>query len=168
VCYEDCWYNEPISISLFCSDQASGCDKTYYCYAQDNTCDLFTEYSDFFTLPEGISYVRYYSEDIENNKEDVKYNEIKLNTNLDDKIAESLITVINHGADRKPIHLSYSISPYTEDITVVFERNPIPVGEVNSLMKITANYGASGSYIITVTGVADSILRTATYSLTVI
>ena len=135
---------------------------------QTQACNPITEYSSPFNLPQVTNYVRYYSKDVEGNIETTKSQQIRIDTDLEDKPIESLITVMNLGSDRKPIHLSYSINPNTNEIVVVFEPNPIPIDEFNSMMKIMVNYGVSGEYDITVTGVADGILRTASYTLTVV
>jgi len=95
---EDCkpeadWYNAAdgdVTVTLDCYDCAnpgvdcSGCDKTYYCVDQTDSCDPDPavdgiEYTGFFTLTtEGINYVRYYSTDIAGNIEPTNSKTIKL------------------------------------------------------------------------------------------
>ncbi len=82
------WYNADISITLLCSDSHSGCDKTYYCVGQIDSCDPDPtvdgiEYTGAFTLTtEGTNYVKYYSIDIAGNIEQpTKSQTIKLDKN---------------------------------------------------------------------------------------
>ena len=85
---------------------------------------------------------------------------------------EAYITVINLAAEKKPIHLSYTINPPTDKIKVEFEKNPIPAGENGALMRIIFDKATQkeleGVYIIEIRGTGDSITRTTTYTLTVV
>jgi|GEM_PF-3953911 len=88
---EEClpgWYNQNVSVALFCSDEGSGCEKTYYCIDQANGCDPDPfidglEYTVLFEMTEeGIYYVRYYSTDVAGNEETIKSKEVKIDYSI--------------------------------------------------------------------------------------
>jgi hypothetical protein len=60
------WYNADVKITLSCDDGTggSGCDKTYYCKDQTDSCLPTTEYTGaFYITTEVTNYVRFYSTD---------------------------------------------------------------------------------------------------------
>jgi len=67
----DGYYRPNVTIRLTCEDNVSGCYATYYCVDTTNTCEPTTEYTEEFELTEGTWYVRYYSEDVAGNEEEV-------------------------------------------------------------------------------------------------
>ena len=166
ICRDDCWYNKVVAVSFSCSDGGSGCDETNYCHDSSNSCTPNKIYSFPFNMPNGINYLRYFSEDNDGNKEATKSQELKIDTGLVDETIVSFVSVKNLGAERKPIHLSHSISPYTDKIKIDFYPNPIVPPDKNSKMTITVEYGTPvGEYTVTIKGTADGIERTTTYKL---
>ncbi|MFH1474105.1 MAG: invasin domain 3-containing protein [Candidatus Aenigmatarchaeota archaeon] len=160
-CLDQCWYNRDVSISLKCSDDVSGCDKTFYCYANNDWCDPSESiYYSTFILSGGTSYVRYFSVDKAENQEGVKSQLVKIDKSLDDtQTLETFITIDYLGPDRKPIYLSYTIYPQVTGITVSFDTNPVE-GPPGSMMTIEVEPGTpEGTYTIALAGESEGMIR---------
>ena len=70
-----------VNVTLSCSDSGSGCDTILYCTDTDNTCTPNLTYSTPVQIStEGISYIRYRSNDTAGNLETTKTQTIKIDT----------------------------------------------------------------------------------------
>jgi len=76
------WFISSVDVTLSCSDEGgSGCDQTFYCVDQDDTCEPDTEFTQVFTIDtEGISYVRYFSTDLATNQEETQSTQVMIDT----------------------------------------------------------------------------------------
>jgi len=75
------WYVSPVTVTLTCTDESSGCNHTWYCLDQNGTCgisdmQLYTE--SFTVVDDGFWYVRYYSVDGNANAENIKMTDFKI------------------------------------------------------------------------------------------
>ena len=81
----DTWTNNPVDITLSCSDSGIGCSSGYpkYCIDTSNSCNPIISYTSQLNINDsGISYIRYYSKDDLDNIESVQSQSIKINSNL--------------------------------------------------------------------------------------
>ena len=70
-----------INVTLSCSDSGSGCDTTLYCTDTSNSCTPNLTYTGTVQIStEGISYIRYRSNDTLGNLETTKSQTIKIDT----------------------------------------------------------------------------------------
>ncbi|MEM4598484.1 MAG: chitobiase/beta-hexosaminidase C-terminal domain-containing protein [Candidatus Diapherotrites archaeon] len=71
------WSKLNVTVTLECSDETAGCDKTYYCFGSG--CNPTTIYSSPITISsEGTTYLRFYSEDNAGNSESVQEKIVKI------------------------------------------------------------------------------------------
>jgi len=76
------WTNSSyVNVTLSCSDSGAGCDVTQYCLDTVNNCTPNLTYTGVIQIStEGISYIRYRSNDTAGNLETTKNQTIKINT----------------------------------------------------------------------------------------
>ena len=75
------WHSTSQDVTLSATDSVSGVDTIYYCTDQSNNCDPQNgnTYSGEFTVSqEGTNYVRYRSQDVAGNLEQVRSTEVKI------------------------------------------------------------------------------------------
>ncbi len=168
-CLDNCWYNRDVSISFSCSDQGSGCANTRYCFDGSGSCNPSSIYSSVFNLPEGISYMRYFSTDVVGNTEATKSQIVKIDKSLTGKqVLESDIIINYIGSNEEPIGLSYSISPSEPGISVSFDPYLIEPPATTSKMTIDVEPGTpEGTYTIRVIGTGGGITRYDEFELTI-
>lgn len=80
--YTGGWTNTSVTVNITCNDpenpEASGCDTTEFCVDQINSCTPSrSDYPVTFT-DEGVHFLRYRSEDVAGNTEDINSTAVKL------------------------------------------------------------------------------------------
>lgn len=166
-CLTNCWYSKDVKITLSCSDEGSGCEKTYYCFDQANTCSPTNEYIGAFNIiTEGTNYVRYFSRDKAGNVETVKSQVIYFNKTLPETL-EANIIVRSLGGETNPVSLSYFIDPSESGISVTFDPDSGVPNYISTMTIKASPLTLAGTYTITIIGTGGGLTRTADYNLTI-
>jgi len=144
--YNSIWINKDALITLTATDDLSGVKETYYCIG-DSSCVPETIYKELIQITtEGISYLRYYSIDNVNNKEDIKESIIKI-----DKTAPELSLALNPNLIWPPNHkeVDVKVEGYATDslsgvkinsFKLIDEYNEVTtaITDFNALIKLIA------------------------------
>ena len=112
------WANSSyVNVTLSCDDgTGSGCNITKYCADTNNTCTPSTTYSSPVQVStQGVSYIRYLSNDSVNNTETAKSSTMEIDTILP---AVSIQSPLNQTYNVSTINLNYTATDSGSGISV--------------------------------------------------